>query len=44
MKSQTIASVLLAWAGVNVVAQQPGGQINSPEALKSPGTGPYGAV
>jgi hypothetical protein len=23
---------------------QPGGQINSPEALASPGTGPFGAV
>jgi hypothetical protein len=25
-------------------AQQPGGQINSPEALASPGAGKYGAV
>lgn len=44
MKSQTIATALLFWAGVDAVAQQPGGTINTPEALASPGTGRYPAV
>jgi len=36
----TLVFTLLATA---ISAQQPGGQINSPEALASPGTGKYGA-
>jgi Na+/H+-dicarboxylate symporter len=42
MYVSTVVSVFLAIFVVN--AQQPGGQINSPEALASPGTGKYGSV
>jgi hypothetical protein len=44
MKSYTgLFVVLMGWISTST-AQQPGGSINSPEALASPGTGPYGAV
>src|SRR4051794_20675015 len=42
MKASSIISATTFVAGA--LTQQPGGQVNSPEALASPGTGRYGEV
>jgi hypothetical protein len=42
MKTSSLVSAATFVA--SAIAQQPGGKVNSAEALASPGTGKYGAV